>query len=96
MIKKLTVTKGGFMDEEQKDTKHLIVAIAFNETKGTYEMNIPQGSNVPEVAFGIAALCKCLVRDKVIEKPNDFINLIKKYVHDPQYGEVTDGEQQDS
>ena len=84
------------MDDEQKDTKHLIVAIAFNETQGTYEMNIPQGSNVPEVAFGIAALCKCLVRDKVIEKPNDFINLIKKYVHDPQYGEVTDDGKQDS
>lgn len=81
------------MDEKELDTKHLIVAIAFNETKGTYEMNIPQGSNVPEVAFGIAALCKCLVRDKVIEKPNDFIGMIKKYVFDPQYGEIENGQE---
>lgn len=73
---------------EEQDTKHLIVAIGFNESKNVYEVNIPQGSNVPEVAFGIAAMVKCLVRDKVIEKPKEFIDMIKKYVYDPQYGEI--------
>lgn len=77
---------------EEQDTKHLIVAIGFNESKNVYEVNIPQGSNVPEVAFGIAAMVKCLVRDKVIKKPKEFIDMIKKYVYDPQYGEIEGGE----
>lgn len=77
--------------EEQKseqDVKHLILAIGFNETTGKYEMNIPQGSNVPECAFGVAALIKCLVRDGVIEKPKVFLDYINKYTFDEQYQEL--------
>lgn len=77
--------------EEQKseqDVKHLILAIGFNETTGKYEMNIPQGSNVPECAFGVAALIKCLVRDGVIEKPEVFLDYIDKYTFDEQYQEL--------
>lgn len=77
--------------EEQKseqDVKHLILAIGFNETTGKYEMNIPQGSNVPECAFGVAALIKCLVRDGVIEKPEVFLDYINKYTFDEQYQEL--------
>lgn len=78
---------------EQINDKQTIVAIYFNETKNHYEIEIPQGSNVAEVAFAIAALTKCLVRDKVIEKADDFINAIKKYIEDPQYAEIEGGEQ---
>lgn len=77
--------------EEQKseqDVKHLILAIGFNETTGKYEMNIPQGSNVAECAFGVAALIKCLVRDGVIEKPEVFLDYINKYTFDEQYKEL--------
>ena len=80
---------------EQENEKRTIVAIYFNEVKNQYEIEIPQGSNVAEAAFAIAALTKCLVRDKVIEKTDEFINTIKKYVEDPQYQEVVDVQNED-
>lgn len=70
------------------DNEKLILNITFNEESGTYGIVIPKGSNANETAFGIAAMIKALVRDKLIEKSEDFIDLITKYVNDPQYQEV--------
>lgn len=75
------------MDNKEND-KRLIIAISFDENKGTYEVKLPAGSNLAEAAFGIAAFVKCLVRDKIIKEPSEFIEQIQKYVYDVQYKEL--------
>ena len=72
----------------KEDDKRLIITISFNETTGSYEVKLPQGSNLAEAAFGIAAFVKCLVRDKIIKEPSEFIEQIQKYVYDVQYKEL--------
>ena len=74
--------------DNKKDDKRLIITISFNETTGSYEVKLPQGSNLAEAAFGIAAFVKCLVRDKIIKEPSEFIEQIQKYVYDVQYKEL--------
>ena len=75
------------MDNKEND-KRLIIAISFDENKGTYEVKLPAGSNLAEAAFGIAAFVKCLVRDKIIKEPSEFIEQIQKYTYDVQYKEL--------
>lgn len=79
------------MDNKEND-KRLIIAISFDEAKGTYEVKLPAGSNLAEAAFGISAFIKCLVRDKVIKTPTEFIEQIQKYTFDVQYKELEDGD----
>lgn len=79
------------MDNKEND-KRLILAISFDENKGTYEVKLPAGSNLAEAAFGISAFIKCLVRDKIIKQPGDFIEQIQKYTFDVQYKELEDGD----
>lgn len=79
------------MNNKEND-KRLIIAISFDEAKGTYEVKLPAGSNLAEAAFGISAFIKCLVRDKVIKTPTEFIEQIQKYTFDVQYKELEDGD----
>lgn len=79
------------MDNKEND-KRLIIAISFDENKGTYEVKLPAGSNLAEAAFGISAFIKCLVRDKIIKTPTEFIEQIQKYTFDVQYKELEDGD----
>lgn len=74
--------------DNKEDDKRLIITISFNETTGSYEVKLPQGSNLAEAAFGIAAFVKCLVRDKIIKEPSEFIEQIQKYTYDVQYKEL--------
>lgn len=78
------------MDNEES-SKRLILAISFDEYKGVYNVKLPAGSNLAEAAFGISAFIKCLVRDKVIKTPTEFIEQIQKYTFDVQYKELEDG-----
>ena len=77
--------------DNKEDDKRLIITISFNETTGSYEVKLPQGSNLAEAAFGSAAFVKCLVRDKIIKEPSEFIEQIQKYTYDVQYKELEDG-----
>lgn len=70
------------------DDKKLILAVAFSEEENTYSVDIPAGSSVPETAFAMAVVIKCLMRDSVVEKSTDVTDLINKYLEDPQYQEV--------
>ena len=74
--------------DNKEDDKRLIITISFNETTGNYEVKLPQGSNLAEAAFGISAFVKCLVRDKIIKEPSEFIEQIQKYTYDVQYKEL--------
>lgn len=75
---------------EEQSNKHLILAIAYDSDKNQYSFDIPSGMSLQEVAFSIAALTKCLTRDQVIETEQLFIDLVNKYLTDPQYNEVID------
>lgn len=70
------------------ENKKIILAVAYDEEKDLYSVDIPAGSSVQETAFGMAIVIKCLVRDNIIEKATDITSLIVKYVDDPQYQEV--------
>lgn len=70
------------------DDKKLLLAIAFDETNGIYSVDIPCGSSVPETAFCMSVVIKCLIRDNIIEKPEEVLDLVKKYLEDSQYEEV--------
>ena len=74
---------------EQQDDKQLVLAIAYSTEKNVYSFDIPQGMSLQEVAFAVSALAKCLKRDGVIETEQIFVDLINKYLNDPQYNEVT-------
>lgn len=69
--------------------KNIILAVAFDDENNTYSVDIPAGSSVPETAFGMAIVIKCLIRDGIIANASDVTNLVTKYVDDPQYQEVT-------
>lgn len=77
--------------DNKENSKRLIIAISFDEYKGVYNVKLPAGSNLAEAAFGISAFIKCLVRDKVIKTPTEFIEQIQKYTFDVQYKELEDG-----
>ena len=70
------------------NNKKIILAVAFDEEKNIYSVDIPAGSSVPETAFGMAIVIKCLIRDGIIEKSSDVTDLITRYVEDSQYQEV--------
>lgn len=68
--------------------KKLILAVAFDDENNTYSVDIPAGSSVPETAFAMSIVIKCLIKDGIIEKSSDVTELINKYIDDPQYEEV--------
>ena len=70
------------------DDKKILLAVAFSEENNVYSVDIPAGSSVPETAFAMAVVIKCLMRDGIVEKSTDVTNLINKYIDDPQYQEV--------
>ena len=65
-----------------------ILVISLNNDETSYNVQIPEGLSVNEVAFGISVVIKCFVRDEIIEKPEQILSLINKYLSDPQFEEV--------
>ena len=53
--------KGFIMENEKK----IILAVAADDVNNTYTVDIPAGSSVPETAFAMAVVIKCLIRDGV-------------------------------
>ena len=43
---------------------------------------------VPEIAFEVAVIIRCLLKDGFIKDVDEFVDFVKKYATDPQYGEV--------
>lgn len=70
--------------------KKLILAVAFDDINNIYSVDIPAGSSVPETAFAMSIVIKCLIKDGIIDKASDIMTLITKYLDDPQYQEVRD------
>lgn len=76
--------------EEQSNDKKLLLAVAVNDETGNYFVDIAQGSSVPETAFAMSVVIRCLMRDGYIKDANEIINLVKKYSTDSQFEEVKD------
>lgn len=78
--------------QEFVDDKKLLLAVAFSEANNSYIVDIAQGSSVAETAFGVSVIARCLVRDGIIKETKEFVDLVNKYLGDPQFTEVKDGE----
>ena len=81
------------MSQKKDENKILLMAVAFDQTKNTYSVDLAKGSNVAETAFSMAVVIKCLIRDGIIKEAKDVTYLINKYLEDPQYNEVKKDEQ---
>lgn len=68
----------------------ILLAVGFNDEANQYTIDISSGSNVAETAFCMAVVIKCLLKDGYIDSPNSVLDLINKYLEDPQYAEVED------
>lgn len=81
------------MSQKKDENKILLMAVAFDQTKNTYSVDLAKGSNVAETAFSMAVVIKCLIRDGIIKEAKDVTDLINKYLDDPQYNEVKKDEE---
>lgn len=70
----------------------ILLAVGFNDEANQYTIDIASGSNVAETAFCMTVVIKCLLKDNYIDSPNDVLDLIKKYLDDPQYDEIEDAD----
>ena len=70
----------------------IVVLLITEDKDGRYKCTCGHGMNVNEVAFGVAAFAKVMVRDGYIKKTSDFTNQIIKYINDPQYAEIKEEE----
>ena len=68
--------------------KKILMAVAFDETNNTYSVDLGAGSSVPETAFSMSIVIKCLLKDGIITNASEVTDLINKYLTDPQYSEV--------
>ncbi len=74
------------MDEQ--NNKVLMLAVALDPDKNVYSVDIPKGSSINEVAFNIAVVIRCMLKDDVIKDAKEMTDLIIKYSTDGQYEEV--------
>ena len=70
----------------------IVILLITEDKDGRYKFTCGPGMNVNEVAFGVAAFAKVMVRDGYIKKTSDFTNQIVKYINDPQYAEIKEEE----
>lgn len=74
------------MDEQ--NNKVLMLAVALDTDKNVYSVDIPKGSTINEVAFNMAVVIRCMVKDGVVKDAKEMTDLIIKYSTDSQYEEV--------
>jgi len=75
---------------DNKENKTMLMAVAFDNERNSYIVDLGKGSNVAETAFAMTVVIKCLLRDEVIKDASEVTDLIKKYLNDPQFEEVKD------
>lgn len=71
--------------KEEHDVK-TILTITTEDDKYTFSAD--EGVSVAELAFVISALIRVLVRDGHIKSNEEFLDLVNRYLTDPQYEEV--------
>lgn len=68
--------------------KKSILTVSFDDETGSYSVSIPQGSSVQETAFAMSVIVRCLHRDGMVARQEEFIDLINHYCNDSQYEEI--------
>lgn len=81
-------------ENKQNNSMVTLMTVGFDQDKNTYCVSLGKGSNVAETAFAMAVVIKCLTKDGVIKKHKDIIDLVEKYLTDPQYEEVKDNKEE--
>jgi hypothetical protein len=81
--------------DEQVNTVKTVLKVTTDFEASTYTVEADSGSSVNEMAFAVMVVIRTLLKNGLIERPEDFIDLVNKYRLDPQYQEVeavNDGE----
>ena len=72
----------------EPNSKVPMLTVSLDIDKNIYQVDVPKGSTVNEMAFNMAVVIRCLLKDKVIKDVTEMTDLVIKYCTDGQYDEV--------
>ncbi len=72
----------------EPNSKVPMLTVSLDIDKNIYQVDVPKGSTINEIAFNMAVVIRCLLKDKVIKDVTEMTNLVIKYCTDGQYDEV--------
>lgn len=72
----------------EPNSKIPMLTVSLDIDKNIYQVDVPKGSTVNEIAFNMAVVIRCLLKDKVIKDVTEMTDLVIKYCTDGQYDEV--------
>lgn len=70
------------------NSKVPMLTVSLDIDKNIYQVDVPKGSTINEIAFNMAVVIRCLLKDKVIKDVTEMTDLVIKYCTDGQYDEV--------
>lgn len=72
----------------EPNSKVPMLTVSLDIDKNIYQVDVPKGSTVNEIAFNMAVVIRCLLKDGVIKDIKEMTDLVIKYCTDGQYDEV--------
>lgn len=72
----------------EPNSKIPMLTVSLDIDKNIYQVDVPKGSTVNEIAFNMAVVIRCLLKDNVIKDVTEITDLVIKYCTDGQYDEV--------
>lgn len=72
----------------EPNSKVSMLTVSLDIDKNIYQVDVPKGSTVNEIAFNMAVVIRCLLKDNVIKDVTEMTDLVIKYCTDGQYDEV--------
>lgn len=72
----------------EPNSKIPMLTVSLDIDKNIYQVDVPKGSTINEIAFNMAVVIRCLLKDKVIKDVTEMTDLVIKYCTDGQYDEV--------
>lgn len=72
----------------EPNSKVPMLTVSLDIDKNIYQVDVPKGSTVNEIAFNMAVVIRCLLKDNVIKDVTEMTDLVIKYCTDEQYDEV--------
>lgn len=72
----------------EPNSKVPMLTVSLDIDKNIYQVDVPKGSTVNEIAFNMAVVIRCLLKDNVIKDVTEMTDLVIKYCTDGQYDEV--------
>lgn len=72
----------------EPNSKIPMLTVSLDIDKNIYQVDVPKGSTINEIAFNMAVVIRCLLKDGVIKDVKEITDLVIKYCTDGQYDEV--------